>query len=68
MWGRKLEKRFIFMLLMVKIVSLRQQRKQNVNVRELIEESLQLHQVVIVLQRPRPHKEIKKVAVAVGFF
>ena len=49
MWGRKLEKRFIFMLLMVKIVSLRQQRKQNVNVRELIEESLQLHQVVIVL-------------------
>jgi hypothetical protein len=68
MWGRKLEKRFIFMLLMVKIVSLRQQRKQNVNVRELIEESLQLHQVVIVLHRSRPHKEIKKVAVAVGFF
>ena len=56
------------MFLLVKIVSPRQQRKQNVNVRELIEESLQLHQVVIVLHRSRPHKEIKKVAVAVGFF
>jgi hypothetical protein len=56
------------MLLMVEIVSLRQQRKQNVNVRELIQESFQIHQEVIVLQGPRPHQEIKKVAVAVGFF